>query len=83
MNGTQLPGLEIIERCARPRWQYRAKAEAISPEKLKAVLLWSRALQFALKNLQKLFGMKAVWELVEWHGRATTPFAPGTNNGRR
>jgi hypothetical protein len=44
----------------------------ITAERLKAVLLWSRALQFAAKAVQRRFGAKRLWTLVDWHERAVT-----------
>jgi hypothetical protein len=64
-------GLEKIEEVARHRWRFKKGNAAISPEKLKAVLLWCRALQFALKKIEKKFSLDSVWLLVEWHNRAT------------
>jgi hypothetical protein len=70
MRGSRLPGLEVIERCAQHPWQFQERNATISPEKLKAVLLWCRALQFALKMVEKKFGIDSVWLLVEWHNKA-------------
>jgi hypothetical protein len=66
-----LPGLERIETVAKHPWRFKDKRTTISPEKLKAVLLWSHALQFALKAVEKKLGISFVWVLVERHNRAT------------
>jgi hypothetical protein len=72
MRGENLLGLEKIERVAQHHWQFKKGSAAISPEKLNAVLLWCRALQFALKTVERKFHLDSVWLLVEWHNRATT-----------
>jgi hypothetical protein len=71
MRGEYLPGLEKIENVAAYPWQFKKGNAAISPEKLKAVLLWCRALQSALKKVEKHYHIDSVWLLVEWHNRAT------------
>jgi hypothetical protein len=43
---------------------------SLSAERLKAVLLWSRALQIAMKAVERRFGLNSVWVLVDWHNRA-------------
>jgi hypothetical protein len=63
-------GLDKIENVAKHRWQFKEGITAISSEKLKAVLLWCRALQFALKAVEKKYSLDSVWMLVEWHNRA-------------
>ncbi len=70
--GEHLLGLEKIGYIVQHPWKFRNNLAAISPEKLKAVLLWCRALQFALKKVEKNFSLDSVWLLVEWHKRATT-----------
>jgi len=70
MRSEYLPGLDKIENVAANRWKFKEGIAAISPEKLKAVLLWCRALQFALKKVEKRFHLDSVWLLVEWHNRA-------------
>ena len=71
MRGIGLPGVEKIEKVAQHHWKFRNPNSAISREKLMAVLLWCRALQYALKAVEYKFGMEAVWTLVEWHKTAT------------
>jgi len=71
LRGENLPGLDKIEHVAAHRWTFEDGKPAISPEKLKVVLLWCRALQFALKKVEKNFELDSVWLLVEWHNRAT------------
>jgi len=71
LRGKYLPGLDKIENVATHRWNFKHGSPAISPERLKAVLLWCRALQFALKKVEKHFHLDSVWLLVEWHNRAT------------
>lgn len=70
MRGGGLPGLDKIEKVVRHQWQFKDDGATISPEKLKAVLLWCRALQFALKSVEKHFDFNFMWELVDWHKRA-------------
>src|SRR5207247_10880784 len=63
--GTHLPGLENIKRWAEHPWEYRDASGSISPERLKAVLLWCRSLQFALQAVEQRFGLDSVRLLVE------------------
>ena len=65
--GEHLLGLEKIGYIVQHPWKFRNNLAAISPEKLKAILLWCRALQFALKKVEKNFSLDSVWLLVEWH----------------
>jgi hypothetical protein len=71
--GTHLPSLQNAERWARFRWQFRA--EAPTADRIRAVLLWCRALQFALKAVEKRFGLNSVWWLFTWHKQAVSPMA--------
>lgn len=66
-----LPGLDRIHRVAAHHWNFKPGLQTISPAKLNAVLLWCRALHFALKGVEKMFDLSAVWTLAEWHERAT------------
>jgi hypothetical protein len=68
--GTNTPGLETIKRWANYPWKYHDPHSLLSAERLKAVLLWTRALQFAIKTVEKRFGLDSVWALVDWHNRA-------------
>jgi hypothetical protein len=70
--GTNPPGLETVKRWTSYPWQYNDFRASLNPEKLKAVLLWCRALQFALKAVEKRFGLDSVWVLVAWHKRAVS-----------
>lgn len=72
MRGNNLPGLDKIETVAAHHWKFKEGIPAISREKLKAVLLWCRALQFALKKVEKSFDLDSICLLAEWHNRATT-----------
>jgi hypothetical protein len=63
--GTHLPSLQNVERWANYPWEYQA--EAVTADKIRAVFLWCRALQFALKAVEKRFGLNLVWSLVAWH----------------
>jgi len=68
--GTHLPSLANIKRWSEHRWRYKDASASVSPEKLKTVLLWCRALQYALKRVEKRFGRGSIWRLVKWHNRA-------------
>jgi len=85
MRGGHLPSVEMIKRWSEHPWQFKKRSPAISPEKLKAVLLWCRALQFALKKVEKDFSLDSIWLLVEWHNRATAsalePLSEKRNGG--
>ena len=71
LRGQYSPGLDKIENVANHHWKFKEGHPTVSPEKLKAVLLWCRALQFALKKVEKHFHLDSIWLLAEWHNRAT------------
>ena len=71
LRGESLLGLEKIEYITAHPWKFKAGIAPITPEQVKAVLLWCRALQSALKKVEKHYHIDSVWLLVERHNRAT------------
>jgi hypothetical protein len=83
MRGNHLPSLEIINRWVEHPWKFRNRSAVMKPQKLKVVFLWCRALQFALKKVEKYFFLDSVWLLVEWHNRATASTAEHLTEKRK
>lgn len=67
--GDHLPSLETINRWAEYAWKYKRRI-SISRDRLRAVLFWCRALQYALRRIERRFGIDSVWLLVAWHNQA-------------
>lgn len=68
--GKQLPSLTNIKSWAETSWKFNEAVPPISAEKIKVIFLWCRALEFALKAVEKRFHLDSVWLLVDWHNRA-------------
>lgn len=78
--GAPTPSLASVERWVSHSWKYQDPHSPITPERLKAVLLWSRAIQFAARAVERRFGQDSLWLLVDWHKRAVASVAARLSN---
>ena len=68
--GINPPKLDAIERWAKLSKQFKTHALIVTEQQVLAALVWSRALQKALKLVEKHFGIQMVLQLSDWQRRA-------------